>query len=46
VDAIAARDYAVVTGTAIIAAAMVATGNFLADVLYRVLDPRTREPGP
>ncbi len=43
IDAIAARDYAVVTGTAVIAAAMVATGNFLADVLYHVLDPRTRE---
>lgn len=43
VDAIAARDYAVVTGTAIIAAAMVAAGNLLADVLYHVLDPRTRE---
>jgi peptide/nickel transport system permease protein len=46
VDAIAARDYAVVTGTAIIAAAMVALGNVLADVLYHVLDPRTREPAP
>ena len=43
VDAIAARDYAVVTGTAVIAAAMVAAGNFLADVLYHLLDPRTRE---
>ena len=43
IDAIAARDYAVVTGTAVIAAAMVATGNVLADVLYHVLDPRTRE---
>jgi peptide/nickel transport system permease protein len=45
VDAIAARDYAVVTGTAIIAAAMVAAGTFMADVLYHVLDPRTRERG-
>jgi peptide/nickel transport system permease protein len=46
VDAIAARDYAVVTGTAIIAAVMVAVGNLAADLLYRVLDPRTREAGP
>jgi len=46
VDAIAARDYAVVTGTAMIAAVMVAVGNLAADLLYRVLDPRTREAGP
>lgn len=44
VDAIAARDYAVVTGTAMLAAACVVAGNLLADVLYWMLDPRTREP--
>ncbi len=43
VDAIHGRDYAVVTAVAIIAAIMVVVGNLLADVLYRVVDPRTRE---
>jgi peptide/nickel transport system permease protein len=43
VDAIEARDYAVVTGTAILAAILVVVGNLVADVLYRLLDPRTRE---
>ncbi|NIM52398.1 MAG: ABC transporter permease subunit [Gemmatimonadales bacterium] len=43
VDALHGRDYNVVTGTAIIAAAMVVLGNLLADLLYRVVDPRTRE---
>lgn len=42
VDAIGRRDYAVVTGTAIIAAGMVVAGNVLADVLYRLADPRVR----
>jgi len=40
VEAILARDYNVVTGAAIIAAAMVVVGNLVADVLYRVVDPR------
>ncbi|KPJ98667.1 MAG: hypothetical protein AMS20_16180 [Gemmatimonas sp. SG8_28] len=44
VDAIQARDYAVVTGAAILAATLVVTGNLLADLLYWALDPRTREP--
>jgi peptide/nickel transport system permease protein len=43
VDAIEARDYAVVSGTAILAAVLVVLGNLVADVLYRLLDPRTRE---
>ncbi len=43
VDAIHGRDYAVVTAVAIIAAVMVVVGNLLADLLYRVVDPRTRE---
>jgi len=43
VDAIHGRDYFVVTGAAVLAAVMVVLGNLLADILYRVLDPRTRE---
>jgi peptide/nickel transport system permease protein len=46
VDAIQARDYAVVTGATILAATLVVAGNLLADLLYRALDPRTREPVP
>jgi peptide/nickel transport system permease protein len=42
VDAIGNRDYPVVTGAAIIAATMVVVGNLLADLLYVVVDPRTR----
>lgn len=44
VSAIGTRDYHVVTGTAIIAAIMVVLGNLAADLLYRLADPRTREP--
>ncbi len=36
------RDYHVVTGAAILAAAMVVVGNLVADVLYWLADPRTR----
>ena len=43
VDAIHRRDYAVVTGAAIVTAIMVVLGNVIADVLYRLADPRTRE---
>jgi peptide/nickel transport system permease protein len=42
VNAIHSRDYAVVTGAAIVTATMVVLGNLLADVLYRLVDPRTR----
>lgn len=35
------RDYHVVTAAAILAGAMVVAGNFVADLLYRVADPRT-----
>ncbi|MFQ5702583.1 MAG: ABC transporter permease [Gemmatimonadales bacterium] len=42
VDSIARRDYNVVTSAAVVAAVMVVVGNLLADVLYRVVDPRTR----
>lgn len=43
VDSINNRDYQVVTATAIIAATMVVSGNLLADLLYRAVDPRTRD---
>lgn len=43
VDAIHGRDYLVVTGAAIVTAIMVVLGSLLADVLYRVVDPRTRQ---
>jgi peptide/nickel transport system permease protein len=43
VDAVHQRDYAVVTGAAIVTAVMVVLGSLLADLLYRVVDPRTRE---
>ncbi|MFC1639676.1 ABC transporter permease [Gemmatimonadota bacterium] len=42
VDAFRNRDYPLVTGMAIVTAAMVVVGNLLADLLYRVADPRTR----
>ncbi len=42
VESVFARDYNVVTGAAIIAAAMVVIGNLLADLLYRAVDPRVR----
>jgi peptide/nickel transport system permease protein len=41
VTAIAARDYDVVTGIAIVGAVMVVLGNLVADLLYRAVDPRT-----
>jgi peptide/nickel transport system permease protein len=43
VDAIAKRDYQVVTGAAILAAVMVVVGNLVADLLTQIADPRTRE---
>lgn len=41
VDAVARRDYNVVTGIAILGATFVILGNAVADLLYRWLDPRT-----
>ncbi len=41
-ESAAGRDYPVVTGIAIVGALMVVLGNMLADLLYRVIDPRTR----
>lgn len=45
VEAFRSRDYPLVTGLAIVAAAMVVVGNLLADLLYRAVDPRTRYEG-
>jgi peptide/nickel transport system permease protein len=41
-DAIATRDYPVVTATTLLASALVVVGSLLADLLYMVADPRTR----
>jgi peptide/nickel transport system permease protein len=41
-NAILARDPALVTGTAVIASAVVVLGNLLADILLEVADPRLR----
>jgi peptide/nickel transport system permease protein len=42
-DAIARRDYDVVTATVIIGSVMVVIGNLLADLLHMAIDPRVRE---
>lgn len=42
-EAVSARDYPLVTGAVILAAAAVAAGSVLADVLYAVIDPRVRD---
>jgi peptide/nickel transport system permease protein len=41
-NAIAARDYDLVTGTVILGGIIVALGSFLADLLYAAADPRLR----
>jgi peptide/nickel transport system permease protein len=43
VNAIAARDYPLVTASVMLGGAMVALGNLLADLLYAAVDPRLRE---
>ena len=43
VDAFRNRDYPLVTGMAIVVSAMVVVGNLVADLLYRAVDPRTRQ---
>ncbi|GBD31430.1 MAG: peptide ABC transporter permease [Gemmatimonadales bacterium] len=43
VDAVLRRDYPLVLGATVLAALMVVLGNLLADLAYRVADPRTRE---
>src|ERR1043165_7477465 len=42
VEAILARDYPVVTATALIASVVVVLGNLVADVLLGIADPRLR----
>lgn len=42
IDAVNARDYAVVVACAIVTSALVAVGSAAADVLYAVADPRVR----
>jgi len=41
-DAVSARDYPVILGTAMLVSAQVLLGGFLADVAYYALDPRVR----
>jgi oligopeptide transport system permease protein len=43
VAAVAARDYPLVLGLTIVAAALVIVANAVVDLLYGVLDPRTRD---
>jgi oligopeptide transport system permease protein len=43
VTAVQGRDYSVVMGLTVLYAAIVVVGNLLVDLLYGVLDPRTRE---
>ena len=43
VTAVTGRDYSVVMGLTILYAAIVVVGNLLVDLLYGILDPRTRE---
>ena len=45
VQAITARDIPLLQGTVLLSAAVVVIGNFLADSLYNVLDPRIRREG-
>jgi peptide/nickel transport system permease protein len=42
VQAISSRDYPLIMGCTLFAGAVVIMGNFLADALYRLLDPRAR----
>ncbi len=41
-DAIMSRDYPVIMGTTLLVAATVIAGNFAADLLHRLVDPRLR----
>ena len=43
VDAVSSRDYPLVLAVVIVGTIVVALGNLLADVLYRVADPRLRD---
>jgi peptide/nickel transport system permease protein len=43
VNAVASRDYAVVTAVVIVAGTAVAVGNLISDLLYALADPRLRD---
>ncbi len=42
IEAIFARDYPVIMGVVTLSAILVLLGNFIADVLYAMVDPRIR----
>jgi oligopeptide transport system permease protein len=43
ITAVSARDYSVVMGLTVLLAVIVVLANMVVDILYGVLDPRTRE---
>jgi oligopeptide transport system permease protein len=43
VTAVSSRDYSVVMGITVLTSVVVVLANMLVDILYGVLDPRTRE---
>ena len=43
VTAVTARDYSVVMGLTVLLAMIVIVANMVVDILYGILDPRTRE---
>jgi oligopeptide transport system permease protein len=43
VTAVTARDYSVVMGLTVLLAVIIILANLLVDILYAILDPRTRE---
>jgi ABC-type dipeptide/oligopeptide/nickel transport system permease component len=43
VDAVRGRDYSVVMGITVLTSVVVVLANMLVDILYGILDPRTRE---
>jgi ABC-type dipeptide/oligopeptide/nickel transport system permease component len=43
VSAVSSRDYSVVMGITVLTSVIVIVGNLAVDILYRFLDPRTRE---
>lgn len=43
VDAVRSRDYSVVMGITVLTSVVVVLANMLVDILYGILDPRTRE---
>jgi ABC-type dipeptide/oligopeptide/nickel transport system permease component len=46
VTAVSARDYSVVMGLTVLLAIIVIVANLIVDILYGILDPRTREARP